>query len=199
MWCCTSLHPPVALFNHFSCVALHSTSHRPRLAQLNLTPIFLAWRCTSYHPPVALLNHFSCVELRIPSSSRGTTQSFFLCGAAHPFILPWHYSIIFLVWCCISHYPTLAQLNDSIFLVWCCMHIPSSSCGTTQRQQSSWCGTAHPIILPWHYLTIPIFLVWRCTSHPPPWHHSTPAIFMVWHCTSHPPPRYHSTPAILVV
>jgi hypothetical protein len=62
-------------------------------------------------PGVALHNH-------IPSSSRGTAQSFFLCGAAHAIILPWHCSMIFLVWSSTSHLPGVV------------LHIPSSLRGT---------------------------------------------------------------------
>ncbi len=55
---------------------------------------------------------------------------------------------IFLVWCCTSHLPPVAPLNAGDLR------------GVTLH-------SAHPIILPWHYLTIPICLVWFCTSHHP--------------------------------
>jgi hypothetical protein len=135
-------------------LALHIPSSwcgaaHPFIPPWHCSIIFLVWRCTSLHLPMALLNHFSGVALHIPTSSRGTAQSFFLCGAAHPFILPCHCSIIFLAWrcTCTSLHPPVALLNH--FLMWRCtslyppvallnnfscvaLHIPSSSCGTTQ-------------------------------------------------------------------
>ncbi len=166
VWHCTSYHPPVALLNHFSCVALHipsphagdqlNVSHLPGEA-LHIPssslgtaqsfflcgaahPIFLVWCCTSLHPPVALLNNFPCVEQHIPSSWG---------DAAHSFILPWYCSIIFIVWRCTSHLPGVV------------LHIPSSSCGTTQSLFL--CGAAYPITPRWHSSMTPIFLVRRCT------------------------------------
>ncbi len=68
------------------------------------------WCCTSLLPPVALFNNFSCMALHIPSS---------WCGAAHPFILLWHCSIIFRVWRYTSHLPGVA------------LHIPSFDNGET--------------------------------------------------------------------
>jgi hypothetical protein len=70
VWRCASLHPAVALLNHFSCVALHITSSWCGAAH----PFILMWCCTSLHPPVALLNYFSFEALHILSSSRGTAQ-----------------------------------------------------------------------------------------------------------------------------
>ncbi len=164
-----------------------SAAH-PIILPWHCSIIFIVWRCTSYLLGVALripsssrgttvLNHFSCVALHIPSS---------WCGAVHPFILPWHYSIIFLVWRCTSHL-----------------------LGVALRIPSSWCGAAHPFILLWHCSII--FLLRRCTScHPPvallnnfscvalhipssgcgaahpfilPWYCSI--IFLVLRCTSH--------------
>jgi hypothetical protein len=86
--------------------------------------IFLVWRCTSLHPPAlftsALFNHFSCVSLHIPSS---------WCGAAHPFILPWHCSIIFLMRHCTCFHPPVALLNNFSCEA---LHVLSSFRGITQ-------------------------------------------------------------------
>jgi hypothetical protein len=141
-----------------------------------MTPIFLVWRCT-----------------HILSYSCGTTQrrGSSWCDTEHPILLLWHHSmpVIFVVWHSTSphspvalitnshlprvtlHIPSFqeAQLNDS-HLPGVALHIPSSSCDTTTVNAANLPSVALHIklILPWHCVTNPIILKWRCTSHHPP-------------------------------
>jgi hypothetical protein len=139
---CGAAHPIIPLVqlndSHLPCVALHIPSSS--VAPLNASDL-------------------GGVALHIPSSFHGTTNQFpsFWCGAAHP---------IFLVWRCTSLHPPLFNHFSCVAL-----HIPSSSCESVAPLNASNLRrvTLHiRLVVPWHYVTTPIILVWRCTSHHPP-------------------------------
>ncbi len=187
-WHCTSHHSPVVLVNnsHLSGMALHipsshactahwlpsswcgaahipsscdTTQHRRSSWWCTAmhTPVLnnshlLVWPCTSHHPTWVQLNdsHISDVTLHIPSSSVAPLNAGNPRGVA-------------------LHIPSssVAPLKAGD-LRGVALHIPSSSVVPLNASDLRGVTLHIKLVVPWHYVTIPIIMVWRCTSHHPP-------------------------------